>query len=318
MYHKILAPLDGSKEAEKVLNLIKDEVAPDGTIVLLQVIPSAKTLKSDSHIILGSQQEAADRYEAMGYLKAIARQQGGDSNRWRCEVAVSSSISDGIVNFARRENADLIAMYTHDHELLTRRVKRSIAREVQRKTSIEVRVFDTSKLEEPTPEERESNGKSDLATHLFKRVDIFSDLSDQQIQKVVALGQRLQVTTGEMLGIGGELGQDLFVILEGEAHLTTHSDVGEILVRIARPGDAFPLAALLGAGTLITSGEALTDMELLKIPRSELLALCSRDTDLGMRIYAATDRLFANRYAETLAHLAVSAERELREAPAYR
>jgi CRP-like cAMP-binding protein len=128
----------------------------------------------------------------------------------------------------------------------------------------------------------------------------------------------LQVTAGEMLGIGGELGQDLFIILAGEAHLTTHSDVGEILVRIARPGDAFPLATLLGSGTLITSGEALTNMELLKIPRSGLLALCFRDTDLSMRIYAATARLFANRYAETLAHLAISAERELQGALSYR
>ena len=32
-----------------------------------------------------------------------------------------------------------------------------------------------------------------------------------------------------------------------------------------------------------------------------------------MRIYAAVGRLFSNRYAETLTHLTISAERELRE-----
>ncbi len=37
MYHKILVPLDGSKEAEKVVSLIKDELSPDGIIALLKV-----------------------------------------------------------------------------------------------------------------------------------------------------------------------------------------------------------------------------------------------------------------------------------------
>jgi nucleotide-binding universal stress UspA family protein len=46
MYRKILAPLDGSKEAEEVLNLIRGEAAPDATIVLLQVIPPARTQKA--------------------------------------------------------------------------------------------------------------------------------------------------------------------------------------------------------------------------------------------------------------------------------
>ena len=135
MYRKVLVPLDGSWEAGEVFALIQYELAPDGEIILTQVIPPAKTQKVGSHIILGSQQEEADRYEAMGYLKAVARQQNEDSRRWRCEVAVSTSVSEGIVNLAARERVDLIAMYTHDCRLLARHVKRSIAGEVQRKTS---------------------------------------------------------------------------------------------------------------------------------------------------------------------------------------
>ena len=57
-------------------------------------------------------------------------------------------------------------------------------------------------------------------------------------------------------------------------------------------------------------------MEVLAIPRSELLMLCSRDSEIGVRIYSAIGRLFSNRYAETLTHLAITAERELREASA--
>ena len=53
-------------------------------------------------------------------------------------------------------------------------------------------------------------------------------------------------------------------------------------------------------------------MEVLVIPISPLLELCATDTELGMRVFKSTARLFAHRYGSTLGQLAVSAERELR------
>ncbi len=141
-------------------------------------------------------------------------------------------------------------------------------------------------------------------------MDLFEGLSDEQIEGIVALGKRMHISAGEMLGQGGEQAENLFVILEGEADLCAHSEIGEIAVRITRAGESFPLAALLGSGTLITSGEALTDMEVLAIPRSQLLLLCSKDTEIGMRVHFNVAQLFAGRYSETLTQLATSAERE--------
>lgn len=261
------------------------------------------------HIILGSLQEEADRYEALSYLRSVSRQQEGEAGRWRFEVEVDNSVAEGIVRLASREGADLIAMYTHDRKLLARHIKRSIAREVQRRAAMEVRIFGTRELSERAGAAAAAGGDN----RVFRQIDAFSDLSAEQIDRVVALGRRLNVAAGERLGAAGELGANMFLILEGEAHLTTHSEVGEISVRIAQPGEAFPLAALLGSGSLITSGEALSDMEVLAIPRSDLLLLCSREPEVGMRLYAAIGRLFANRYAETLTHLTISAERELRQ-----
>ena len=312
MYQKVLIPLDGSKEAEEVFPLVRNEVAEDGQLLLVQVIPPARTQKVGEHIILASQQEEADRAEAMGYLRSLVRQQDSNTENWSLRVEIAGSVADGIIQLADRESVDLIAMYTHDRKLLARHVKRSIAREVQRRASSEVRVFGTRELEERVAEAVASSDSPDGDPRIFRQIDAFGDLSPEQIDKVVALGSKREVSAGEMLGTGGELGEFMFVILEGEAHLTTHSEIGEISVRIARPGEAFPLAALLGSGTLITSGEALTDMEVLAIPRSELLMLCTREPEIGMRIYAAVGRLFSNRYAETLTHLTISAERELR------
>ncbi len=51
-----------------------------------------------------------------------------------------------IVDFASREDVDLIAMYAHDRNALVRPIIKSVAREVQRKASTEVRVFGTREL----------------------------------------------------------------------------------------------------------------------------------------------------------------------------
>ena len=135
----------------------------------MQVIPPSKTQKVGSHVILGSQQEEADRYEAMGYLKALTRKKGGDSRTWRCDVAFSNSVSDGIVNLAGREKVDIIAMYIHDRKLLARHVKRSIAREVQRKASMEVRVIGTQELSGYIHQETWDDAETELDMRIFNR-----------------------------------------------------------------------------------------------------------------------------------------------------
>lgn len=313
MYQKILIPLDGSNEAETAFALVGREVAPDGEIILLKVIPPAKTQTVGSHVILGSQQEEADRREATTYLNRVAKENGIDSGKWSPEVVVSGSVADGIVGFAQREAIDLIAMYTHDQNLLGRMVKGSIAKEVQRRVSGEVRVLRPRELESYGPVTAGFDEQPTLDTSAYKDVDLFIDLSDEQLETLVAIGQRIQVPAGEKQAKGGELGQTLYVIIEGEASLSAHSEIGEIAVRIAGPGESFPLAALLASGALITSAEALTDMDLLAIPRSGLLEICSNDPEMGMRIYSNMAQLFANRYSATLTQLAISAERELRE-----
>ena len=75
MYQKVLIPLDGSKEAEEVFPLVQNELTEEGEVILVQVISPARTQKIGEHIILASQQEEADRSEAMAYLRSLARQQ---------------------------------------------------------------------------------------------------------------------------------------------------------------------------------------------------------------------------------------------------
>ena len=73
MYRRILIPLDGSKESEGVFALIRGEVAPDGEVVVLQVIPAAKTQVVGGQVLLGSQREEAERSKAEAYLRGVLR-----------------------------------------------------------------------------------------------------------------------------------------------------------------------------------------------------------------------------------------------------
>ena len=147
----------------------------------------------------------------------------------------------------------------------------------------------------------------------MREVDIFYALSERQINKMISAGRSLSIPAGGEIGVAGDRRNHIFVIIEGKAELSAETAIGAITVRIAGPGETFPLAVLIGAGTLITSATAMTDMELVAIPRSKILALCSEDTEIGMRIYAAIADLLGARYQSTLERLTSSTEQALKK-----
>jgi nucleotide-binding universal stress UspA family protein len=147
MHQIILVPLDGSSEAERVIGLAQSELAANGAFILLQVIPPAKNQRFGEHVILSTQQEEADRAAALDYLKSVAQQQSVQPAEWLFEVAVSDSVAEEIVNVARREQAGLVAMYTHDRRGLAKIIRGSIAQKVKEISPVEVRAFPPRELE---------------------------------------------------------------------------------------------------------------------------------------------------------------------------
>ncbi|MFQ5872724.1 MAG: universal stress protein [Dehalococcoidia bacterium] len=149
MYNKVLVPLDKSKEAEKVLPLIKSQLDPDGEIILLHIIPFFKSLKAGDHVVPGHQREEAERVRAMDYLRSVAKGLSGDQVRCRCEVFVSDSVAEGIMQVATQWGVDAVAMYTHDRKGLAKLIKGSIAEKVRRTALIQVKVFKPQQLLKP-------------------------------------------------------------------------------------------------------------------------------------------------------------------------
>ena len=141
MYDKILVPLDQSPESEVVLPMVQDLLTPDGEGILLHIISPGRTRSMGDFVMLGTQQEEEERSRSLVHLRRLVSQAGEGSGRWRCEVAVSASVADGIVDFARREEVDLIAIYTHDRKGLAKLIKGSIAEKVQKRATNEVQVY---------------------------------------------------------------------------------------------------------------------------------------------------------------------------------
>lgn len=116
----------------------------------------------------------------------------------------------------------------------------------------------------------------------------------------------------------GGRGEAVYVILKGHVELFVASPSGQLTVRIAGPGESLPLAALLEDGTLITSARAMSDVEVLVLPRFHLLNLCSERPDIGMRLFYAIADILGSRYRSTLQRLTQQMDRVFQESELWR
>ncbi len=141
MYRKVLVPLDGSIESEMVIGSIQDVIEPRTEVILLKVISPMSELRFGPVMFTANEREELERTKEKGYLRDVVHRHGGQADRFRYQVVVSKSVAEGITSLAAQEGVDLIAMYTHDRKGLARLIKGSIAAQVERGSSTEVRVF---------------------------------------------------------------------------------------------------------------------------------------------------------------------------------
>ncbi len=148
MAQKILVPSDLSEASERVLDHIQEELASDGEVILLHVIPPSKAVVIGGEVVAdAAQQGESARSDAKSKLSAIISRKSLDPDRCRREVITSGSVVDGIVDFAEREEVDLIAMYTHGRKGLAKLIKGSVAQSVQRKVTAPVTILSLHELE---------------------------------------------------------------------------------------------------------------------------------------------------------------------------
>ena len=140
---RVLVALDGSPESEAILpyaNALARLCSAE--LVLMQtaapIFEAASVLVPE--VLYG--EEVTDAGRADEYLQWVAKRQSA-SLRVRTTVKRAASVTEGILQCAREESADLIAMSTHGRDGWSRVALGSVAESVMRHTDIPVLMLRT-------------------------------------------------------------------------------------------------------------------------------------------------------------------------------
>jgi SAM-dependent methyltransferase len=120
-----------------------------------------------------------------------------------------------------------------------------------------------------------------------RRLPIFSDCSDEEFAGVMARSAVLHRGAGEVLIAEGHPGTDVFVLLEGEALVTSH---GEQLASLS-PGDLFGEMAAFDSGVRTATVTASTSVALLLIDPHSLADVIGTGTVAWKMLRTLSERL---------------------------
>lgn len=152
----------------------------------------------------------------------------------------------------------------------------------------------------------------------LREVDMFSGLSERNLNRIASLCEEHTLAPGELLGAQDQRGAFLYVIREGEIEASVGSQATGVVVRTVRARETFPIAVLMEPPLLVTTTRAVTDVSAYAIPRVRLMELCELEPEIGMHIYRASCGIIMNRYRYTLAMLSDSVGHPARLNPVWR
>ena len=124
---------------------------------------------------------------------------------------------------------------------------------------------------------------------MLARSELFSGLSDAEVEKVAELGRDEVYEAGEILFSEGSPAKNLYVVEEGrvalDMSLSVYSGSGRYgTVDIMTKGDAFGWSALGGSHILTMTARCLERVEVIAIDGDSLYSLFDQDHSLGFKM----------------------------------
>jgi CRP-like cAMP-binding protein len=114
----------------------------------------------------------------------------------------------------------------------------------------------------------------------LKSVDLFSSLSDDELERIAQWTDEIEVETGHHLIRQDGFGYEFFVILEGTAEVMD----GEVHLADMKPGDFFGEIGIGHSPRRTASVRATTPMRLLVMGRAQYLSMESALPSVAERI----------------------------------
>lgn len=120
-----------------------------------------------------------------------------------------------------------------------------------------------------------------------RRVPIFSDLSEQQINEIMNLIEPITLQKGEYLYQAGDITSALYVVDEGRIRITRIAESGkQQLIRILKSGEFTGELALFQETIHDSYAEALEDTEICMIKQADFTALLEKYPRIAVKVLA--------------------------------
>ncbi len=113
---------------------------------------------------------------------------------------------------------------------------------------------------------------------------LFGGLDDEHLDRLVEMGEIVDLAPGEMLIREGDEADALFVILDGELEVTKQSGTSQIPLAQVGPGALQGEMAALEGGRRLASVRAITDAEVLRIPIGAMRELLGAGPDVALAV----------------------------------
>jgi CRP/FNR family cyclic AMP-dependent transcriptional regulator len=139
----------------------------------------------------------------------------------------------------------------------------------------------------------------------LKRLDMFNELSDEELSKVAELCTKKSYKKGDTILNIRDSADDFYLIRDGTVQIITNPDVLETKPELADAvvvtlgaGQSFGEMGLVDQGARSATARAASNTDLYAINCEEFLKLCNEDTHLGFLVMRniAADLSFKLRY----------------------
>lgn len=130
---------------------------------------------------------------------------------------------------------------------------------------------------------------------MIKSNPLFIDMYDHEIEKVIGQCQVFAFKENEFIIRTGDLGEDIWIILEGKASNIVEEGSHRFEMESFYAGSLFGFTSLTETEAHSSSVVAVEDCQILKIPCKHLISLFSSDAKLFGLIALNLSRIMAHR-----------------------
>ncbi len=144
-----------------------------------------------------------------------------------------------------------------------------------------------------------------MSIDLLKRCPLFAGLKEEDLKRVRAIATLRQIVKKDVLFSDGEEARGFYVIFSGKVKLYKIGPEGkEQILHIVSAPDSFAEAALFHEGSYPAFAEALTDCQLLYIPKRDFIQLIEKNPQLSLNIIVSLSQ-YLRRFASLIEELSL-------------